>query len=85
MQQLGMMENGYVIISSNDIQALSQGVNTLSASSQDAPTSRSSSFIYDTTAPTLVVGTYALSADSKSGSSFAYSYIASDVDSGYQL
>ena len=70
-----------VIISSNDIQALSQGVNTLSASSQDAPTV-SSSFIYDTTAPTLVVGTYALSADSKSGSSFAYSYIASDVDSG---
>jgi hypothetical protein len=60
---------------------LSQGVNTLSASSEDAPTV-SASFIYDTTAPTLVVGTYALSADSKSGSSFAYSYIASDVDSG---
>ena len=69
------------IISSSDIQALSQGVNTLSASSEDAPTV-SASFIYDTTAPTLVVGTYALSADSKSGSSFAYSYIASDVDSG---
>lgn len=69
------------IISSSDIQALSQGVNTLSASSEDAPTV-SASFIYDTTAPTLVVGTYALSADSKSGSSFAYSYITSDVDSG---
>lgn len=67
-------------ISSADIQALSQGVNTLIVSNEDAPTV-SASFIYDSTAPTLVVGTYALSADSKSGSSFAYSYIASDVDS----
>lgn len=68
-------------IASADIQALSQGVNTLSASNEDAPTV-SSSFIYDITAPTLVIPTNPTAADTKSGSSFTYSYIASDVDSG---
>jgi hypothetical protein len=68
-------------ISSTDIKSLSQGVNTLEASSSDAP-SVSSSFIYDTTAPTLIIATNPNSADSKAASSFAYSYAVSDVDSG---
>ena len=68
-------------IASADIQALSQGVNTLSASNEDAPTV-SSSFIYDITAPTLLIPTNPTAADTKSGSSFTYSYLTSDVDSG---
>lgn len=67
-------------ISSADVQNLTIGLNSVKVSTSDAATSIAT-FVYDTTAPTLVLGNYPIVSDSKLGNSFSYAYAASDVDS----
>jgi hypothetical protein len=67
-------------ISSADVQNLTIGLNSVKVSTSDAATS-TATFVYDTTAPTLVLGNYPIVSDSKLGNSFSYAYAASDVDS----